>query len=126
MLSKKLLIGVGDNTLAAKTAICGVNTLLSPLALLFSTPWPSHQAQAVISELFHLKDNSPTGVGARAGLHKRSVPRKALSDELAANDIAQKVMAAHHRPHMVVAWTAAQRILLIFPLTASLRRRARK
>jgi hypothetical protein len=55
MLSKKLLIGVGVNTFAAKTAICGVNTPLSPLASLFSTPWPSHQAQAIISELFILR-----------------------------------------------------------------------
>jgi hypothetical protein len=36
---------------------------------------------------FHLKNEAPTGAGTHADLHKRSVPRTALSDELAASDI---------------------------------------
>jgi hypothetical protein len=79
MLSEKLLIGIGVDTLPAKTAIGGVNPLLCPLASLLSAPWPSRQVQAVISELFHLKNETPTGTGARADLRKRSVPRRLTS-----------------------------------------------
>jgi hypothetical protein len=72
----------------AKTAVSDVNNpLLSPLASLRSTPWLSRQVQAVIYELFHLKNEAPTGTGACTDLSKRSVPCKALSDELAASDI---------------------------------------
>jgi hypothetical protein len=73
----------------AKTAIGGVNPPLIPLTLLLSAPWPSGQVQAVISELFHLKNKAPTGAGAPADLCERSVLHKALSDVFAASDIAQ-------------------------------------
>ncbi len=73
----------------AKTAIGSENPPLSPLASLFSAPWLSHQGQAIIQELFHLKIEAPTGAGVCADLRERSVPRKALSDELAASDIAR-------------------------------------
>ncbi len=52
----------------AKTAIGSVNPPLNPLAPLFSAPWPSHQVQAVIEELFHLKNEAPTGTGGWADL----------------------------------------------------------
>ncbi len=74
--------------LLAKTAIGGINPPLSLLALLLSALWPSCQVQAIISELFHLKDEAHTGTGAHAELRERSVPWKALNDELAASNIA--------------------------------------
>jgi hypothetical protein len=88
MLSEKLLEGVGGDTFSlAKTAVRGVNQPLSPLASLLSTPWLSRQVQAVILELFHLENEAPTGARACPNLRKRSVPHKALSDELAVSNI---------------------------------------
>jgi hypothetical protein len=78
MLSQKLLVDVGVDTFAGKNAIGGVNSPLIPLESLLSASWPSHLVQAVISEIFHLKDNAPTGAGAREDLCERSVPRKAF------------------------------------------------
>jgi hypothetical protein len=37
--------------------------------------------------VFHLKNEAPTGAGARTDLRERSVPHKAFSDELAASII---------------------------------------
>jgi hypothetical protein len=70
----------------AKTAISGVNPPLSPLTPLLSTLWLSRQVQAVIWELFHLKNVALTGAGGRADHCEGSVPCKAFSDELAAHD----------------------------------------
>jgi hypothetical protein len=61
---------------AAKSAL----TAFSPL-------WLSHQVEAIIYEIFYLKNKAPTGAGGRADLRGRSVPCKAFSDELAASDI---------------------------------------
>jgi hypothetical protein len=36
---------------------------------------------------FHIKNKAPTGAGVCADLRRRSVPRKALSDELVASDV---------------------------------------
>jgi hypothetical protein len=85
----------------AKTTISGVNPLLSPLALLLSAPCPSCQIQAFILELFHLKNEAPTGTGGRAELHEMSVPRKAFSDKLAASDTTWELTAAHRRPTFI-------------------------
>jgi hypothetical protein len=71
----------------AKTAIGGVNLPLSPLAPLFSIPWLSRQVQAIIYEIFYLKNKAPTGAGGQADFHGRSVLCKAFNDELAASDI---------------------------------------
>jgi hypothetical protein len=84
----------------AKTAIGGVNPLLSPLAPFLSATLPLRQVQAVILKLFHLKNEAPTGAGGRADLCEGSIPRKAFSDELAASDITSLLTAAHWRPHM--------------------------
>jgi hypothetical protein len=94
MLFEKHLMGVRVDTLTAKMAISGVNPLLSLLASLLSTPWPSRQVQAIISELFHLKNKAPTAAGARADLCESSIPCKALSDELAASDIIELLTVA--------------------------------
>jgi hypothetical protein len=52
MLSENLFEGIAS--LLAKTAVGGINPQLSPLASLLSAPWPSHQVQAVIQELFFI------------------------------------------------------------------------
>ncbi len=87
----------------SKTAMGGKNLPLSPFTSLLSAPWLSHQVQAVIWELFYLKNEAPSGAGARADLCKRSVPHKALSDELAASHIAQKLTVAHRRSVCIVS-----------------------
>jgi hypothetical protein len=78
MLSQKLLVDVGVDMFASKNAIGSVNSPLIPLESLLSASWPSHQVQVVISELFHLKDDAPTGAGGREDLCERFVSRKAF------------------------------------------------
>jgi hypothetical protein len=75
MLSEKLLIGVGVDTFSGKNV---VNLPLSLLKSLFSFSWLSHQVQVVISELFFLKDEAPTGARTSADLWK-SLSRAKLS-----------------------------------------------
>ncbi len=101
--TQKLLIGVGVDTFtgknnnrrhksAAQSAQSARTASFRPLA--------ATSAQPVISELFHLKDEAQTCTVARADLRERSVLPKALSDELAASNIAELLMAAQRRPHM--------------------------
>ncbi len=79
ILCEKLLEVVGFTRSPAKTAIGGVNPLLSLLAPLLSASWLSRQV--------HLNNEAPTGTGGRTDLHEGSILRKAFSDELAASDI---------------------------------------
>jgi hypothetical protein len=56
MLSQKLFVDVSSGMFAGENRYRWHKSITSPLALLLSAPWPSHQVQAVIEELFHLKN----------------------------------------------------------------------
>ncbi len=82
MLSQKLLVDVGVSTFASENHS---HHFFRPLAVTSG----------------HLKDDAPNGAGARAGLRKRSVPRKACSAELVAGDDKCKLTATHRRPTFI-------------------------